>query len=272
MTARIAGPPAGTEREAVRPVPRPGRTRWMPARALVRSTAWAQPPRPERGAWSRTGTAQGVLQALFAFFFMTVGVASDASVDFVRGAALKVALVIFPGAMIACGIVVDRRRIGRPLRFVAPRGARRLLGLVALALPLVAYGGLGLLVGRGASPLDVVYLVLCMTLATAPYSFAVLDRIAGPAWVLVRALRENAARKPWARHEVVEVDGARARDGRARRAFLRALRGAPRAGRRVSSGPSPSPSPSSRTDTPPSSRASPRTRRSPSAASGSAGS
>ncbi|HEY8427536.1 MAG TPA: hypothetical protein VIL20_04145, partial [Sandaracinaceae bacterium] len=48
------------------------------------------------------------------------------------------------------------------------------------------------------------------TACTAPYSFAVLDRIAGPAWVLVRALRENAARKPWARHEVVEVDGARA--------------------------------------------------------------
>lgn len=84
-----------------------------------------------------TGTAQGVRQALFALFFMAVGVASDASVDFVRGAALKIALVIFPGAMIACGIVVDRRRIGRPLRFVAPRGARLLLGLVALALPLV---------------------------------------------------------------------------------------------------------------------------------------
>lgn len=163
-----------------------------------------------------TGTAQGAVQAVLVTLLVLDGSAPPPYPDAGwsgRGIVFWTALLALVGVLIGCGIAVDRRRIGRPLSLVAPVGVRRVLLAVVVGVVLLPCAALWA-VGYGGLASDLLRAFVCTFLGwlvvLVPYAFVALDRVVGPAWVLVGSLLRAAARRRWARHEVVEIDGARA--------------------------------------------------------------
>ncbi len=141
------------------------------------------------------GTVQGLVQSGIALALMWL---SGTMGRHTLTPAWVVAAIGVTPLFTAVGVTVDRRRSAALLPFAAPTRVRAFLLLLAFALfaALVAT--------------DELARVQSSAIVVVPLTWMVLDRVVGPAWVLVGRLRDHFTRRGWHRCRTLESEATRA--------------------------------------------------------------
>lgn len=142
-----------------------------------------------------SGTVQGLVQSTAALLLMWFSGKMERQTLTLGWVVAAIAVVLLFATI---GVTVDRRRSGAPLALVAPMRVRGVLLVVAFALFAVLIA------------MDGHARVLSGAIAVVPWTWMMLDRVVGPAWVLVGHLRDHFARRGWHRCQTLESDATHA--------------------------------------------------------------